>query len=347
MQFIKIYDKDYNELTTLSSEDFTSLSHTNGFGEIGSADFTVMLASDKVNTTSMRKFNRIEIISDKEVKWSGIILDLKIQLDTAQIRCRELEFILKRRILGASYVANDSIADIAEDILTTINAVENTGITLGDVSGATGTINTTFKYANAYEVLAQITKASGYQFRVNEARQLVIASVLGTDLSESVVMKYNQNQISASNILQFRVDDNGDNIVTKSLGKSASLTSAKENATLKSKFGVLEKFRDFRVANSQQVLDDFTDAEILGEQYSPQIDLNPSAPDNFTVGDTVKVVLKNALVDINDNFQVLEKTVQYIGTQKRIKVRINELPYDLAKRLADRDSRLDLLEKET
>jgi len=336
MQFIKIYDKDYNELTTLSSEDFTSLSHTNGFGEIGSADFTVMLASDKVNTTSMRKFNRIEIISDKEVKWSGIILDLKIQLDTAQ-----------RRILGASYVANDSIADIAEDILTTINAVENTGITLGDVSGATGTINTTFKYANAYEVLAQITKASGYQFRVNEARQLVIASVLGTDLSESVVMKYNQNQISASNILQFRVDDNGDNIVTKSLGKSASLTSAKENATLKSKFGVLEKFRDFRVANSQQVLDDFTDAEILGEQYSPQIDLNPSAPDNFTVGDTVKVVLKNALVDINDNFQVLEKTVQYIGTQKRIKVRINELPYDLAKRLADRDSRLDLLEKET
>jgi hypothetical protein len=160
-------------------------------------------------------------------------------------------------------------------------------------------------------------------------------------------MKYNVNQISASNILQFRVDDNGDNIVTKSLGKSSALVSTKENVTLKNKFGVLEKFRDFRVANSQQVLDDFTDAEILGEQYSPQIDLNPSAPDNFKVGDTVKVVLKNALVDINDNFQVLEKTVQYVGKQKRIKVRINELPYDLAKRLADRDSRLDLLEKET
>lgn len=346
MQLVKIYDKNFTELTTLSSEDFMNLSHTNGFREIGDAQFDVRLDSAKVDNTTMQKYNRIEIISDQQVKWVGIIVDLQVELDTATVRCRELTYILKKRLLGVSFVANGTLDTVATNILATVNAAEDTGISIGDVSGAVGSVNTTFQYGNAYDVLKQLCDVAGNQFYVNTARELVVGQSLGTDLSSTVTLRYNINQISASNILKFRVDDNGDNIVTKVFGKSAGFTSQQEDTTLKNKYGLLEDFRDFRVANTQSVLDDFTSAEVRGEAYSPQIDLNPDTPDNFNIGDTVKVQIKNALIDIDSSFQVLEKTVQYVGEQKRIKARINELPYDLAERIATRDARLALLEKE-
>lgn len=346
MQLIKIYDKSFSEITTLSREDFNNLTHSRAVGEIGSAEFTVRLDSSKVTSTSMEKFNRLEVVDEQQVKWVGLILSVQVELDTATVRCRELSYLLKKRLLGASYVANDTIQNVGADILSTINAAEDTGISAGDLTTAIGSVNTTFNYADAYTILKQICKATGNQFYVNTDRELVIAPNVGTDLSLSVNFRFNIKQISGSNILKFRVDDDGDNIVTKAYGKSNALTSSQEDATLKSRFGLIEKFRDFRVVNTQTVLDDFTDAEILPNQYSPQIDLNPNVPDNFEVGDKVNVVIQNSLIDLNDSFQILEKTVQYIGEQKRIRARINTLPYDLAERLSERDNRLELLEKE-
>lgn len=346
MILIKIYDKDYTSLTTLTEQDFSELSYSRKLGEIGDAEFTVRLDREKITDVNLQSYNRIEIIEDSIVKFYGIITQKNVSLDTARVRCLESIYIFKKRLVGNAYIINDTVENAITDLINSINTADDTQIGLGDVSEAVGSINMTFNYADVFEILKQITKATGNQFMLDSDGNLTVANSLGTDKSTEITFRYNINQIANSNILRFRVEDDGDSIITKSYGKSGVYTSTQNDATLENKYGILENFRDFRVVNTQTLLDDFTDAEIKDRVYSPDIELNPKVEDNFLVGDTVLVKIKNSIVDIDDSFQIQEKSVQYIGNQRRMTVRINDLPNDLSERLAEREARLNLLEKE-
>lgn len=343
---IKIYNKDYVSLTTLTEQDFTNLSYMRKQGEIGDCSFVVRLDKKKINDINLEHYNRIEILDGGEKKFFGVITKKTVGLDSASIRCRESIYVLKRRLLGASYIINGTVQDAITDLLTDVNTVDDTKITLGDISGAIGSVNMTFNRANAFEILRQICQASNNQFSLTNTGALTVKNQIGEDKSASVVFRYNIKQIANSNILRFNVDDDGDDIVTKCYGKSQTYNSTQTNSTLATKYGVLEKYRDYRVVNNQTVLDDFTNSEISDKVYSPDIALNPKVQDNFEIGDLVTIKIKNSVVDIDDSFQIQEKRVEYIGNQKRIQVRINNLPNDLASKLAERETRLDLLEKQ-
>lgn len=335
-----------NPLTTLTEADFTAVEYNRSLGQIGDCSFTLSLDREKVTQANTEMYNRIKLIEDGVVRFFGVITRRDIGLNSVGIRCRELIYILKKRLLGASYTANGTMVQEVNDLLAYVNGVSATGITLGDVSDAAGSVNNTFKYANAYSALDDMCKATGNQFYVNTDGELIVMPEIGTDLSASVVFQYSTILVASSNILNFSVDDDGDDITTKVFGKSGANTSTQSSSTLVSAYGILEKFRDFRVVNNQGVLDEFTEAEIEDRIYSPKIDLSPEVEDNFEVGDTVKIILKNSLIDINDSFQVLEKRVQYSRGQKTISIRINDLPNYLAQILSDRDRRIELLEKQ-
>jgi len=346
MKLLKIYDKDYTPITTLTETEFNRLSYKRTLQEIGECQFLVRLNDAKITDESLTQYNRVEIVEDNVVKFIGVIVRRTINLDTATIRCRELTYVLKKRILGSAYVVNGDIDVKVAAILTAVNSADDTGITAGDLTGAVGNVNTTFNQANAFEIIKQITKATGNQFILESDRSIKVSPNIGTDLSASVIFTYDINLVSASNLLRFEVEEDGDDIVTKAHGKSDAYTSTQTDSALVTKYGVLEKYKDFRVINSSGVLDDFTEAEIKDKVFSPDLSLNPGIEDNFEIGDTIRVVIKNALVDIDDNFQILEKSVQYDGDQKKISVKINDLPVDLAEKLNERDVRLELLEKE-
>lgn len=344
---LKIYNKSFTPLTLLTEAEFSNLSYSRTAGEIGECNFTVRLDKEKVTSANLEHYNRIEIIEDGVVKFVGVITLKNVNLDTAQVRCRELTYILKKRLMGLDYVANGTAIQEVTDLFTAVNAVETTGITAGFLLEAVGSINSTFNRSNAFEVLKKITEATNNQFIFNSvSRTIDVKPLVGNDLSAEVIFKYDIALPSASNILQFQVEDNGNDIFTKVYGKSGAFSSTQENVGLKTQFGLLEKYRDFRVANTQIVLDNFTTVEITDRIFSPNLDLNPSVPDNFDVGDTVRVVLKNALIDIDTSYQVKEKRVQYKGNQKLISVSINAIPTSFAEQLRERDYRLELLETE-
>lgn len=346
MIIIKIFDKDYNPRTTLTEQDFTDLEYMRKLGEIGDCRFNVRLDRNKVNETNLQHYNRIEIIDGGVKKFFGVITNKNIGLELAGIRCRESIYVFKKRLLGANYVVNDTVANAVTDLVADVNGVDDTNIAVESVVGAIGNVNMTFNYGNAFEILRQICESTGNQFTLSENGGIIVKAQVGTDRSADVSFRYNINQISNANILKFDVEDDGDDIISKAYGKSNAYSSTQTNSTLVTKYGVLEKYRDFRVVNSQTLLDSFTGYENKDKIYSPNIALNPKVNDDFVVGDLVKIRIKNSLVNINDSFQVLEKRVQYIGSQKRITVRINDLPNNLAEKLAERDVRLDLLEKE-
>jgi len=345
MKIITIYNKTFTKLTTLAEPDFTALTFKRAKGEIGDASFTIRLSRAKMTSANLNLYNRIEIVEDGVKKFVGIITQKTVKLDTADIKVRELPFILKKRLVGNAYVLSGTVNAMVTQLLADINAGEATGITIGTLSGV-GSVNLTFNSADAWTILKQICESTGNQFEVNTARQLVVAPTIGTDKSSSVLFRYNVDQVANANMIGFEIEDDGEGIVSKVYGKSDALVSTQTNAGLVASYGTLEKFKDFRVVNTQGVLDSFTLAETEDRIYSPKIALKPNVPDNFEVGDLVKIKIKNQLVNINDNFQVLEKSIRYNGSQKLISVRINNLPEDLVQKLADRDRRLTLLEKE-
>lgn len=346
MLLLKISNKTFTQLTILTDREFNAVSYRRSFEEVGECEFTVRLDRAKITTANLEHYNRVEIIEDGIVKFVGIIVRKVVKIDTATIRCRELTYLFKKRILSVDYVANGTIITEVADLLAAVNGVEATGIIAGVVDGP-GSVNTTFNRPNPFEVLKQIVKATNNQFKFNPAtRTLDVRDQVGTDLSASVIFQYNTTLVSGSNILQFDVEDNGDEITNKVYGKSGAFSSTQTNAGLVTQYGLLEKYKDFRVANTQLVLDDFTNVEITSNEFSPNLDLNPSVEDNFDIGDTVRLIIKNSLIDIDASYQVLEKRVQYSGAQKRISVSINAIPTSLAQKLSDRDYRLELLEKE-
>lgn len=344
MKLIRIYNKDFTKLVTLTDQDFTNLTHQRARGEIGDCSFTVRLSRAKMSEVNLNLYNRVKVFDDGVVKFTGIITQKNIKLDTADVKCRELPYILKKRIVDNAYVLSGSVNDMITQLIGDMNGVEDTGISIGSLT-AVGDINLTFNSADVWTVLKQICEATGNQFEIRD-RSLIVAPTIGEDKSASVLFRYNVNQVANANLFSFEIEDDGENIVTLAHGKSDALTSNQTDAGLVSEFGTLEKFRDFRVVNTQGVLDDFTESEVSDRIYSPRINLKPSVEDNFEVGDIVKIRLKNPLVNINDDFQIIQKRVTYNGEQKMISVRINDLPSYLVQKLADRDKRLELLEKQ-
>lgn len=348
MKLIKVYDKDMNPLTTFTEVDFNALRYRTSIKQIGDFQFDLEVNNTKTNNINIELYNRIEIIEDGNIVFLGVITRNTIDLNTVTIQGKHIVFILKKRILNGEYSINGNIGTGISAILSLINGVDDTGISAGDYSSITGTVNNTWKNSDVYSIVDDICKATGHEFIVDNQGILQISTIgqIGEDKSDDILLQYNYNQVASANILTFNVENDGEKILTKMFGQSGGLTSTQESTVLKNQFGVLEGYKNFRVINDQQTLDDFTNTEIQDRLYSPDLSLAPSVEDNFNVGDVVRILLKNPLINIDDDFQILEKRVQYNKGQKEISIRINEIPFYIAQILNERDRRLALLEKE-
>lgn len=344
MKILKVYDKNLSLLTTYTEKDFINLAYQRTIGEIGDCSFTLAISS-KTTPANIEHYNRVKVYDDGEHVFTGLITQKKINLNTIDIRCREHTYILKKRVTTPGYVMNGSLTDVLTSLLATINGIENTGISIGILAGV-GSVNLTFNRADIWTVIKQVCESTGNQFDIDPEGKLYTRDTLGNDLSASVYLRYDINQIANANIFRFDIEDDGDEIVSKAYGESKGLTSNFADTALATKYGLLETYKDFRVVNSQPVLDQFTTLEVVDQVYSPKITLKPNVEDNFSIFDFVRIRLKNNFVNIDDSYQIIQKRIKYLGDQKVIELRINNLPSYLSKMLADRDKRLTLLEKE-
>lgn len=348
MKIIKIYNLDYsNQLTTLTEKDFNELNFGKRLGEIGDCMFLVNLNKDKITQETIKLYNRIEVIGENGVEFNGIITKINSELEVANVRCRELIYILKKKLTPDNYTLADTVENSLSKLLTDLNNLEDTGMTVGDLSGAVGEVDNNYNHRTAFQVLKEITRGTGNQFRLDNNRALQVASEVGEDKSEEVILRYEKNIPQAATITEFNVEENGEEIVSKAYGEADPLVKTSEDASLIAEYGTLESYTNFRVIKKQSILDDFTDKELQDKRYSPRLTISPDYKKQFEVGDVIKLILKNDLIDINDTFQVTEKMVNYKGGgQETIRIRVNDIPDYLAEKLAERERRLQLLEEE-
>lgn len=342
MRQLKIYDKSYTPITSFNTGEFTNLSYKKTINQIGDASFVLDISNAKVTMLSVQNYNRIEIIEDGVIKWSGYIIEKQITSNDVTIKCKELIGILSKRLTVNGYTINGNAGAGVTALLNSINSIEDTGISMG-TTNVTTNINLTFNNQDVLSALQSIADAAQAQFIVTTDRKLNFMSNIGSDKSDNIQFEYNINQTQQANILKFNVSDSGDNIVTKAYGTNSTLNSTQTDNTLKNKYGILEKFNSFTQANNQTNLDALTLSLISDTLYSPSLDLVPSELDNFDIGDIVKINIKNKLIDIDDSFQILEKNVKIINSQRSISIKINQLPQDITNYLKDLQRQVNLL----
>lgn len=346
---IKIYDKDWVQLTTLFTQaegDFNNLRYENVLSEVGKASFIMRLENEKCTDANLQHYNRIEICdNDDVVRWNGLIVQKGIKLNTVEVRCYSLLYLLQKRITGSAEAYNTQANTIITTLLSNTNGDEDTGITAGTINVTTN-VQVTFERATVLDAIKRVAEAANAQFHINLDRELEFKTVVGSDLSLSVTFRYDIGLIENSNILNFDVDDNGAAIVTTTYGKSASLSSTEADGVGLPLFGLLEEFKNFRELDNQTSLDTVTANNNNGSEYSPDITLSPDVDDNFEVGDIVQVNLQNRLINIDNGYQILQKRVAFRGGQKQISVKIISNTTDFFKQINNLRDDVRLLGRE-
>lgn len=327
---VKIHIENFlgTSLTILSQINFEGLTYENDLNSDGYCEFTCRSDDPRLTPSIVAMNNRVKIYEGSTCVFFGIINNNSYNLNTIKIRAISVSSILKDRIAGG-FTAGASYPTVIGQILTTMNSLENTGITLGTVALA-GTVSKTYTGSETVEYVLKDLIGANNQLYINPLGVLNVAPILGNDLSSTVVFKYDIRQIENSNLINFLVTENGQDIVTRILAKDNGAGAVVvDNPTLQALYGKVERVINYYSVSGVPALTIEANKDFLAPAFTPDITLSPKVLDNFNVGDTVGVKLYNKFVNIDTKYQILQKTVTYIGTQKQIKVKLNNNSKDL------------------
>ncbi len=341
---IRIYLYDFNnvELTVLTSLNYESLVYENQINGDGYCEFTCRSDDEKLTPANINMYNRVKIYEGSTCMFYGYINDNVYDLNVVKIRAVSISQILKDRIAG-SFTAGLTYQATISQIINDINAISNTGITAGTIDIA-GLVTKTYTNSDTVEYVIKDLIGKN-QLYINPQGVLNVAQVLGNDLSASVVLKYDIRQIENSNLLNFNVRENGQNIVTAILAKDNSVGSAYvNNAPLQAKYGVLEAVKNYYSVSGSPALITEAQRDFQDKTFTPEITLSPKVKDTFNVGDTVSVRIYNKFININTKYQVLTKLVNITGSQKQISIKLNDNTKDLLDYLKDQSKKITELQ---
>lgn len=343
---IRIYDRTMAPLAVLFAGDYNGLTYRDVLMDIGDASFTMRLDNPKTTSANLNHYNIVEICEDDGTpRWVGLIIKKTVTISTVAVSCYSLAHILSKRLTAAADARNAAAGIIVNSLLATTNTTEDTNILVGDINLATN-VQITFDRSSILDAINNVKDASSGQWKINPDRTLDFKSQVGEDLSASVLIQYQLGLIASANITTFSVDDDGTSIISKTYGKSDPLSSTQTDTALHTEFGLLEATKNFRELDNQTSLDNITANSNNGSAFSPALDLLPSVPDNFEVGDLISVQLSNGMIDIDDVFQVTEKTVVVQnGAQKAINIKIISNVSDFFKQIRDMKKGLDLISR--
>jgi hypothetical protein len=339
---IKISDNNDIGLVSLFNIDIENLTYTKILNGVGSMEFTLNIASEKVTEKNIRVYNRIRLEEDGKTVFSGYIIQNRITLNTVSVRCLGLMGMLRVRVSPFNQTFSGSVNDTIKNLLTIANENQSTGISAGNIVGV-GTVSRQTNGDNIYDVISDMVSGTANQFRFNDHEgTLDVKPFIGKDLSNDVILRFDTRMVKLSNIANFSVDDNGDSVVSVSYGRVDANTDNIQDDSLVEKYGRVEKNTAYRTISNTDLATQIT-SELSGSEYTPDLTLLPNVPDVFDIGDIVGVKLYNGIVDINTKYQILEKEVTYNGSEKIIRIKVNRKQSDLTQLLLKQQKELSIL----
>jgi len=338
---IRIYDYNLTPLTTLNLKDVEGLEYENQISGDGSCEFSCRVDNSKITPNSIEMNNKIKIFEGSVCKFYGVILENSYDLNVIKVRCVSLSNLLKKRVNPINSV-NGTISSVITDIINAVNAYSDTGIRIGTIT-LTGSIVKSYNNDTLDYVLSDLIGNS--QMYIDTEGKLHISEVYGTDKTESITFRYDIRQIQASNLNNFIVKESGQSIYSEIIGRDNNNNSiVVQNPLYIAKYGVLTGVKSYSNVNGNPYLQNEAEKDLSDRTFSPELSLSPKVEDTFDVGDIVRVKLYNKFIDIDTSYQILVKTVRYIGTQKTIKVKVNDKQKSILDLMAEQTKRITQLE---
>lgn len=342
---IKIYDKYLYPITTLFKSDFTDLTCEVNLDSSGYGEFIVRVDNTKINTTALQMYNRVKFYENESCKFYGYITDLTVSLNTIKVRAITISALLKNRL--AVNVSNGiSVAQAISNVINSMNTIDPTGISLGAINISGTVTNKTYTNGETVEYVLKDLIGDNQMF-IDQEGKLNIDSLVGDDLSDTVLFRYDTRMVNNSNLASFSVNVSGGDILTRILARDRnSLTSQVDNESLISTYGIIEKQITYYNDSGVTAINQTAQKDFQDRKFAPDISLSPDVDDNFEVGDVVSIHLYNGFIELRDNLQVQTKTIEYKGDLKFIKVKLNDNEktiLDIIKEHATKINQLELL----
>jgi hypothetical protein len=241
-----------------------------------------------------------------ETYFDGIISATLSDLYNTTIICKDKLHLLERRNLVNNYSINASISSILSTILTDINALDNTWMTL-DCSVSTIKNVSYTKDQNFLQVLRDIT--NWIEFKANDS-VIQVATTIGSDISSETEFRFDVLNIWDRNIAGVSVEDDSKNLAN-AVSVKGTTTTVTSDPTSITTYG--------RIDGSFSVdWDSASEAPtILAEHkdWGRNITIQPIEKDFFIadIGDTVaiNVITECDLVYFTGTMRIIEKRLNW------------------------------------
>lgn len=315
MIVVYITDKSGNAVSQIYNP--ANLVITKKVNQVGEASFLLPNSHEDCNLTTLKKMNRIKI--NQEYLWivntyfEGVIGATVSSLYQTSVVCKDKLHILERRNIPNDYSANTAISTILWDLLSAINGVYDTGITL-DCDVATTKDVTYTKDQSFLQILRDVSK--GIEFQVT-GNVLEVKSTLGSDISSEVEFRFDKDNVGDSNIADVNVEDDSSNLSNAVTVKGITTTVLTDTASI-TVYGRLDG--SFTVKG-----DSVSEASTLLAEHKDGargITIQPITNDFFlgNIGDTVavNVITNTDLVYFTGTMRIIEKRLEG-GDADRVK----------------------------
>lgn len=324
---ILVKDQDGNLVGEFSS--FRSLKFSKRLNNYGEASFEVSVTDPKASALVNLRVYTVWIYrqenADSVLVWAGEQAMRDVTIDNAgngwvTIHCYTWLEQLNSRYT-AEYVEFDGVdaGQIAWSLIDTTQDDDDGdfGITEGTIEA---TVNRVRHYYNQNVMEAIINLAnviSGFDFEITDEKVFNVASVLGEDKTNSVVLKYGQN-ISSVRITEDFVTPINRAIVLGQATDEDTLQRIDTNDTI---LQGTYKLREF-VLNEMDISESTTfvdKGEALIRKYGLKLvkvepELTKSSSVNITkfgLGDAIRLIVKYGVYDIDTEYRVFEWEVTY------------------------------------
>jgi len=334
MYTVKIYNFDFStQLTTLfHSYDFYSFKYSTEINKSGSCTFSINVRNTKAVAANFKMYNKIIVEKDGVGVFIGYVENLKVMVNTIEVFCMGILELFKKRIFSHNFTtgAGDTLQSAFFEILTLTNTDNDTGITVGVTDVSQAIANTNFIRSTTLDSWQKLANLASAEFEITPEKKLNFYYDLGEDKSASIVLQYKITQINSSNLRDFNVEVQGSDTANRIIGIANALTQTEEDATSIAEFGLLTDTFNFTQTADSGDLATETQNKLNNKKlefYSPVVvvDEQKIDTDNLNLGDTIKVILDNGFLALNQNERIIKKDVTVSDNLKE-EVKLNLMP---------------------
>lgn len=287
------------------------------------AKFVLPLSHPRAEAGNLKKHNRIAInrVSPKDRSdvrriWVGYIEAVRIVDDNhLEVGCKGIYQLLDKRVVTRSFTNWQGGLAVFEILNVKVNPIDDTCISQG-VTDVTDIFSHDFSEMQVSKAFQKIEESTICEILTDVDFKLNCMKQIGEDKSGSVIFRFIRNLQNANSIDSFTLIQEGKELFNRIVcyGKNNSIIAVRQDDASIAEFGLLEKVRYFTEIEDQNTLNN--NAEAMLAFYKPVKEIPSIKPDkskidlfDYGIGDRVRVIIKQGILDFDQIHRILSITV--------------------------------------